>query len=474
MFKQFDLKDSLNVFMNVQRGEWMKTSLLFSWLFLFICVYYVLRPIRRGLILEGLGNDKMPFVYLGTAVVTGLVVWLYSRFTHLPRKKLIGSIYGIFFINLICWWQIFQFESVIASGLFWIWLDVFSIMGVTLFWMYANDICDSFSAKRLFGIVAAGGGLGAVLGSSITASLVKQLGTTNMILVAAGIVAATLGIFLLMESVKLAQPVRRVGSLEVDEQSMSQIGRIFSVILKNRFLFFLTLVVCFERITPDLVQYLYHEVLHGMAHGSSEIAALDANLERWRGIFEFGVEIFLVSAILQRFGTRFALTSSAVVILGSLVGFGVFASPFIVLGCFHADEAIRHSWFKAAKELTYTVTSRDVLYNVKPVIEMFFYRFSRGFAGLLIFGVNSVLGLGNAGLIAVGIVTAGGWAYCGWRLAAEYRRLEKASEIEQFAPEPVSEQPAIAISGMQPRGDDGIESVPSVVAEDSHKVGTPV
>jgi len=452
----------------------MKTSLLFSWLFLFICVYYVLRPIRRGLILEGLGNDKMPFVYLGTAVVTGLVVWLYSRFTHLPRKTLIGGIYGIFFVNLIAWWQVFHYESAIASGLFWIWLDVFSIMGVTLFWMYANDTCDSLSAKRLFGIVAAGGGLGAVLGSSITASLVKPLGATNMILVAAGIVAVTLVIFLIMESVKQEQTVRRAAALEVDEQSMSQIGNVFSSILKNRFLLFLTLLVCFERITPDLVQYLYQEVLHSMAHGSSEIAALDANLERWRGIFEFGVEMFLVSAILQRFGTKFALTSSAVVLLGSLLGFGVFANPFIVLGAFHTDEAIRHSWFKAAKELTYTVTSRDVLYNVKPVIEMFFYRFSRGLAGLLIWGVNSVLGLGNAGLIGVGIVTAGAWAYCGWMLSAEYKRLESASAQEEFEPKPVAEQPALALSGMTPKGEGDTGLVSGTLADESHKIGTPV
>lgn len=438
MSKQFSLWRSFDLFLNMQRGEILKTLLLFSWLFLFICVYYILRPVRRGLILEQLGNDMMPFVYVGTAVVTGLVVWLYSKFTHYPRKTLIGTIYGIFFVNLIAWWQAFHYQSAIISGLFWIWLDVFSIMGVTMFWMYANDLCDSSSAKRLFGIVAAGGGLGAIMGSSITAALVKQIGPTNMILVAAGMVAVTLLIFLVMEHINRTRPVRRRAALYVDERGVSQIGKVLSVMFTNRFLFFLTLVVCFERITPDLVQFLYHEVLQDLASGSAEIAAIDANLERWRAVVEFGIEMLLVSTIMRRLGTTFALTSSAVMIMASLIGFGMFPSPFIVLGVFHGDEAIRHSWFKAAKEITYTVTSRDVLYNVKPIIEMFFYRFSRGVAGLAIYCVNSVLGLGNSGLIAVGIVAAGAWAYCGWRLSVEYKRLEREAATQRLEPQLVA------------------------------------
>ena len=57
--------------MSVQKGERLITTLLSSWLFLFICTYYVLRPIRRGLVLDGLGNDAMPFIYMGTALITG-------------------------------------------------------------------------------------------------------------------------------------------------------------------------------------------------------------------------------------------------------------------------------------------------------------------------------------------------------------------------------------------------------------------
>lgn len=425
MSKAGSLKEIASLFVDVQPGERLKTSLMFTWLFLFICCYYVLRPVRRGLVLEGLGNDYMPFVYVGTALVTGVVVWFYSKFAHLPRKRLIGTIYGIFFVNLLAWWQVFKYESAVASGIFWVWLDVFSIMGVTVFWIYANDLFKSNRAKSLFGILAAGGGLGAVLGSTLTSTLVTTLGSTNMLLVAAGIVAATLGIFLVLEKVNESAPVVKKPALEAEQSDMSKLGTMVSVIVGNRLLLFLVLVVAFERVVPDMVQFIYNDILRHMATGRDAIAALDADLEKWRGICEFAIELFVVSAVLKRFGTTFSLTSSGGIIFLGLIGFVFFPNPFLIIAIFHSDEAIRHSWFKAAKELTYTVTSRDVLYSVKPVIEMFCYRFARGLAGLGIFVVNTIFGLGTMGVLGLGCAAALGWFYCGFQLSREYRRLEQ-------------------------------------------------
>lgn len=425
MSKMSHDKGFLDLFLSVQKGERTITALLFTWIFLFICVYYILRPIRRGLFLAGLGNEYMPLVYIGTALFTGAVVWLYSKFSKAPRKILISSVYGIFIVNLLAWWQIFKHESPIASGAFWVWLDVFSIMGVTLFWMYANDVCDSNKAKRLFGVIAAGAGLGAVLGSTITACLIGSIGTSNLLLVAAGLVALTLGLFHVLEALnKKKNVVERATAPEFEKAKVSNISGAFRLIFQNKFLLCLFFVVAFERVTPDMVQFLYNDILKNMATGRDAIAAIDANLERWRGIVEFVVELFLVSAIVRKLGSGFCLSSSAGLIFAGVTMFAIVPNPVILMAVFHGDEAMRHAWFKAAKELMYTVTSRDVLYNVKPVIEMFVYRMARGVAGVIIFVVNTALGLGAKGVMAAAAICALSWLYCGWKLSKEYSRLE--------------------------------------------------
>jgi AAA family ATP:ADP antiporter len=371
----------------------------------------------------------MPLVYIGTALITGVVVCIYSKFSHYPRKQLIGSVYGFFCVNLLIWWAVFQKESKIASGVFWVWLDVFSIMGVTLFWMYANDVFNSERAKRLFGILAAGGGLGAVLGASLTASLVHILGAANMLLVAAGLIAATLGIFLVLESKCQGISAERKSS-KMNTADMSNVGGVIKTIFSNRLLLLLTCLVTFERVTPDLVQFLYNDVLKHMASGSNAIAALDANLERWRAIIEFFVELFLVSAILKKFGNAFALTSNATVIFAGLISYALIPHPAILIAVFHLDEGCRHAWFKAAKELMYTLTPREVLYSVKPVIEMFFYRFARGIAGVLIYIVNSLFHFGSTGVLVTGAAAAAVWFACAMKLSSEYKQLEEREAAE--------------------------------------------
>ncbi|HND07355.1 MAG TPA: hypothetical protein PL012_16845, partial [Candidatus Obscuribacter sp.] len=86
MAKGLELKELWLSLFSVPKGERCRTGLLFAWLFFFITTYYVLRPVRRGIVLDGLGNDNMCFVYVGTALVTGVTVWVYSKFAHLPRQ----------------------------------------------------------------------------------------------------------------------------------------------------------------------------------------------------------------------------------------------------------------------------------------------------------------------------------------------------------------------------------------------------
>ena len=141
--------------------------------------------------------------------------------------------------------------------------------------------------------------------------------------------------------------------------------------------------------------------------------------------------IFLVSFILKKLGTGFCLTSSAAAIFFAVVAFALLGNPLIIVTVFHLDEGMRHAWFKSAKELTYTVTSRDVLYNVKPVIEMFFYRFSRGFAGVAIYLVNNVLHLGAAGVMVLCAACAITWIWAGVSLTREFARLEETRREEE-------------------------------------------
>ncbi len=68
---------------------------------------------------------------------------------------------------------------------FFIWVSVFNLFVVSVFWSFMTDIYSNAEAKRLFGVIAAGGTIGALAGPAITALLVQSLGARNLLLVAA-------------------------------------------------------------------------------------------------------------------------------------------------------------------------------------------------------------------------------------------------------------------------------------------------
>ena len=90
----------------------------------------------------------------------------------------------------------------------------------------------------------------------------------------------------------------------------------------------------------------------------------------------------------------------------------------------NVEEGQRHTWFKAAKETSYTVTTRDVIYKVKAYIEMFFYRLSRGVAGVILLVITTFLGLGTTAVAIAAVPLALIWLYCTWNMGREYERLE--------------------------------------------------
>ena len=64
------------------------------------------------------------------------------------------------------------------------------------------DVFDSEQSKRLFGFIAAGATLGGIVGSSITASLAKQVSPIYLLLISAALIElAVFGVRRLIETV---------------------------------------------------------------------------------------------------------------------------------------------------------------------------------------------------------------------------------------------------------------------------------
>lgn len=402
-----------------------KVILLFCWFLVSICSYYVLRPVRSAMVMSDFGPRILPWVYMGTGLFTGVAVWVYSRFTHLPRRKLIGGVVTFFLTNFVVLWWMMRLGSAWVSPILYVWTDVFSIMSTTIFWMYANDVYAGTAAKKNFGKIGAAGMTGAFIGAGLTKALVARLGMPAMMLVSGGIYSLILACMASLERLTGGKSAPREKATErFDEFDFGDLGSVAKSITASRTLTLLVAVVCMERFVPDFVDYIFSSAMHAAYPLKADYASVFASFELWRNALAMAGAFFLTSHILKRLGVHYALTAvpASILVLGG--AYAILPGLAVAITLKGMEEGQRHAWFKAGKEVVYTATNKDVIFKVKAYIEMFVYRLARGLAGLILLILTDFMGLGPTGIAVAMLPLAAAWAWATWALGTDYETLD--------------------------------------------------
>ena len=150
----------------------------FAYFFCLLCGYYILRPVRDEMGIQG-GVENLQWLFTGTfatmLAAVPLFGWVSSRF---PRRKLLPVVYLFFVANLLIFYVLLQFRiaPTFTALAFFIWVSVFNLFVVSVFWSFMADLYRNEQARRLFGFISAGGSLGALAGPTVTTVLAPATG----------------------------------------------------------------------------------------------------------------------------------------------------------------------------------------------------------------------------------------------------------------------------------------------------------
>jgi AAA family ATP:ADP antiporter len=179
----------------VEPGEVAGLAWSFTYFFCLLCGYSVLRPVREEMAVRG-GVEHLPWLMTGTfltlLVATPFFGWLSARF---PRRTLLPTVYLFFAANLLLFYGLMVNATApewVARGFF-IWLSVFNLFVVSVFWSFMVDLFAPEQGPRLFGMIAAGGSSGALVGPVITGASTYLVGIANLMLLAALFLLACIG-----------------------------------------------------------------------------------------------------------------------------------------------------------------------------------------------------------------------------------------------------------------------------------------
>ena len=138
----------------------------FLYFFCLLCGYYILRPVRDEMAIEG-GVQHLPWMmtatFLTLLVATPLFGYVSAR---IPRDRLLLAVYVFFASHLVGFFLLMS--SHVAphwvARVFFVWLSVFNLFVVSVFWSFMADIFTPQQGTRLFSIIGAGVRTGSVVG----------------------------------------------------------------------------------------------------------------------------------------------------------------------------------------------------------------------------------------------------------------------------------------------------------------------
>ena len=398
----------------------------FFYFFCLLCSYYILRPVRDEMGIQG-GVDKLQWLFSATFVGMLAAVpffgFLSARF---PRQRLIPLVYYFFAANLLLFFVLMQngVDKVILARTFFVWVSVFNLFVISLFWSFMADIFSNAQARRLFGVIAAGGSSGAIAGPLLTALLVGHIGTHHLLLLSIGLLLlSTLAV------ARLNTWARIHGSGKSEARPIG--GSIWAGIkltLNSPYLLGMSIYLLFLTLLATLIYFEQMRLVADQLKDSAARTRLFAQIDLAVNVLTLLVEIFLTNRLIGRFGVALLLM---VLPLLNVVGFGalVVAPTLVVIVVFQAlRRVVEYALARPVREILFTVVSREEKYKAKNFIDTVIYRGGDAVSGWLSSFLKGA-GVGLASVATLAIPLALGAALVGWYLGKKQEKLKNTADL---------------------------------------------
>ncbi len=444
---------------NLREGEGAALGWSFAYYFLLLCSYYILRPIRDEMGIAG-GVDNLAWLFTGTLVGMLLIHPVFTSLVKsLPRRRFVPLTYRFFIANLVVFFALFQLvpeNSVWIGRVFFIWVSIYNLFVISVFWSFMTDIYRSAQSKRLFGVLAVGGTIGAMTGSGITSALVQALGPVNLLLISALMLEAAARVSGALE--KAEQGLALAGLQDEAQDSDSAGGatqaaagaqaRQDSVmqevaqkqqevigggvldgvrdVLRSPYLLGIALLMLLFTITSTYLYFMQLDVVAGASEDSRVRTQLLANIDLIVNIITLITQLFLTGRLLRWLGVGMSL---AFLPLLSLIGFGLVgvAPALLVVLVFQIlRRAGNFAIQRPAREVLYTVLPRSEKYKAKNFNDTFVYRVGDQ-VGAWSYTLMGSLGLGVSSLALTMVPVSAVWLLLALWLGVRYRHYNARS-----------------------------------------------
>jgi AAA family ATP:ADP antiporter len=383
----------------------------FAYFFLLLAAYYVLRPVRDALAVQG-GTAQLQWLFTATfAAMLALVPiygWLCAR---LPRARFLPAVYLFFISNLLC------FHFFPEPRIFFVWLNVFNLFAVSVFWSLMSDLFTPAQAGRLFGAIAAGGSGGAIAGPALTALAAQELGTQDLLLLSAALLSAAL--YAMTRLLAWGRRYPRAGEPpESEPLGGSILAGARDALASPYLLGICAYLFCYTVLSTSLY-FQQVEIVGAAIPEVGERTRFFATVDLAVNALALIVQLTLTARLAARIGPAWMLALMPLVSILGFAALGAAPTLAVLVAVGVARRVGEFAISKPVREALYTAVPREDRYKAKSFTDTVVYRGGDTAAGWIFNALRSA-GLGAAAIAWTAVPVAAGWLALAFWLGRRY------------------------------------------------------
>jgi AAA family ATP:ADP antiporter len=398
------------------RSERWATFWVSAMFFASLCSMFLLRPLRNQFGVDR-GVDAMPALYGLTLLATVLLIvpfWSLAnrmpsrRFVpialHIGTAALLALAVGLSTIGEYSW-----SEQPWIGQAFWGGFSALNVAVPALVWIHAVEHFGKQQAKRMFGLIAVGGTLGAVVGSY--GSKVQGLPVWSFAVISAGLLQVAYVAFMCSRKYCL-----QLGGSDVERQvAKGGILQGLRIVVRERRALQISVYMMLVGFVATAFEAAQTELIGAEIDLAWEQKSFLADVGLYGNGLVLALQVFCTGQLMPRLRAFTLLSSLPVVSIIGLILYSLAPSAGVIFVLQVARRGANYAFEKPAREVLYTPLDLATKHKVKFLLDTFALRLG-DLSGALVQVWLRELGLGVGAIVAVTIVFAAAWIGVAWLL----------------------------------------------------------
>ena len=382
--------------LDVRPGEAARIGFMAVFLFFLIAANNVIKIVRDALFLSRFPIAQLPYVYLLAALIAGVVIGVYSRYTlkFSLSRVILGSL-AFIISNVIIFWLLVAFYGAgWVLYAYYIWSAIVGLILVAQFWTLANDMFTPRDGKRLFGIIAAGGTLGGMMGGIVSNWAVRFLfGTNQLLWFIVALFAGAFGVAYLAlgERERLVAANYRQDSTPKKGEDRDVSG-VIGTLLSSRYLQTIAAVIFVSVVVSTLIDYQFKAAAKSVYPSANALAGFFGSYYAWLSVVTLLAQLWLTGKLLIGLGLTPSLLVLPLALLAGSLSLLAWPGLLVATATRMTEASLRTSVNQSSVQLLYLPVADAVKKKVKVFLDVTVERLGDGTAAFIILFYTLFLG----------------------------------------------------------------------------------